>query len=161
MKITCLAYIFLSFGSDFKCWHVARLNQVDLPYAIIYYLDLLLQGQVIYNLKRKYSTSRHASLDTPVFSINKTRPSRYNRHIVESGVKHHRPKPINMHVHWLLLHYLNIKHDEHILLSLFNSAMPFSYAPLFGLYSFSWFVRYIPFFRTVGLGPVSSLASSE
>ena len=46
-------------------WHVVRLNQVNLPYAIICYLDLLLQGQVIYNLKRKYSTSRHASLGTP------------------------------------------------------------------------------------------------
>jgi len=31
---------------------VARLNQVNLPYAIICDLDILLQGQVIYNLKK-------------------------------------------------------------------------------------------------------------
>ena len=31
--------------------------EIDLPYAIICDLDFLLQGQVIYNLKRKYSIS--------------------------------------------------------------------------------------------------------
>jgi len=36
---------------------VARLNQGNLPYVIICDLDLLLQGQIIYNLKRKYSIS--------------------------------------------------------------------------------------------------------
>jgi hypothetical protein len=41
-------------GLDFNIWHVARLNQVNLSYDIICDLDLLLQYQVIYNLKRKY-----------------------------------------------------------------------------------------------------------
>jgi hypothetical protein len=33
--------------------YIARLNQVNLPYAIICDLDLLFQGQIIYNLKKK------------------------------------------------------------------------------------------------------------
>jgi hypothetical protein len=41
-------------------WHVVRLNQVNLQYVIECDLDILLQGQVIHNWKRKYSISRHA-----------------------------------------------------------------------------------------------------
>jgi len=39
---------------------VVRLNQVNLQYAIACDLELLLQGKVIHNWKRKYSISRHA-----------------------------------------------------------------------------------------------------
>ena len=57
LKYSILLIPFFSFGLDFNCWHVARLNQHNLPYAIICDLDLLLQDQVIYNLERKYYIS--------------------------------------------------------------------------------------------------------
>ena len=57
LKYSILLITFFSFGLDFNCWHVARLNQDNLLYAIICDLDLLLQDQVIYNLKRKYYMS--------------------------------------------------------------------------------------------------------
>jgi hypothetical protein len=38
------------------------------------------------------AAGRWFSLSTPIFSTNKTE-SRYNWNIVESGVKHHDPKP--------------------------------------------------------------------
>ena len=57
LKYSLLLITFFSFGLDFNCWHVARLNQHNLPYAIICDLDLLLQDQVIYNLERKYYIS--------------------------------------------------------------------------------------------------------
>ena len=50
-KYCILLISFSSYTLNF--WHVARLNQVNLPYAITCDLDLLLQGQVIYNLKNK------------------------------------------------------------------------------------------------------------
>ena len=60
MKILCLAHNFLSLGLDLNLWHVVRLNQVNLQYAIECDIEPLLQGQVIHNWKRKYSISRHA-----------------------------------------------------------------------------------------------------
>ena len=72
LKYSILFITFFSFGLDCNFWHVTRLNQDNLPYAIICDLDLLLQDQVIYNLKRKYYMSWHASPGTPVFSTNKT-----------------------------------------------------------------------------------------
>ena len=57
LKYTLLLLTFFSFGLDFNFWHVARLNQDNLQYTIICDLDLLLQDQVIYNLKRKYYVS--------------------------------------------------------------------------------------------------------
>jgi hypothetical protein len=52
-KYCILLITFFLFEFRLNFWHVARLNQVNLPYAIICDLDLLLQGQVIYNLKNK------------------------------------------------------------------------------------------------------------
>jgi hypothetical protein len=69
---------------------------VNLPYAIICDLDLLLQGQVIFNLKRKY-ISWHASPGTfPQIKLSIT----IYWNIVESGIKHHKAKPINIHMNW-------------------------------------------------------------
>jgi hypothetical protein len=56
-KYYILLKAFFSFGLCFNFWHVARLNQDNLPYDIICDLDLLLQDQFIYNLERKYYIS--------------------------------------------------------------------------------------------------------
>jgi hypothetical protein len=49
-----------------------RLHNVLIYHMLSCDFDLLLQGQVICNLKRTYAISWHASPGTPVFSTNKT-----------------------------------------------------------------------------------------
>jgi hypothetical protein len=48
-------YFFSLWVYTLNFWHVGRLNQLNLPYAIVCDLDLLLQGQIIYNLKKNKS----------------------------------------------------------------------------------------------------------
>ena len=83
---------------------MARLNQVNLPYAIICDLDLLLQGQIIYSLKK----NNILLLDMLLWVCRSSPPIKLTAtiywNIVESGVKRDEPKPNTKLIYHMLLY---------------------------------------------------------
>ena len=60
---------------------MVRLNQFNLQYAIECDLEILLQGQVIHNWKRKYSISRHALIFVGTEPVEDNHMPLYELHI--------------------------------------------------------------------------------